>query len=128
MRIFPKSKSVFRFFVENKLERAYRFNNNYFYNMISMFDDDNSDIIEKLNQHYSSFIGYKILEEDEDLTPEVLERKFKTLEEEYQKEEEQQSLLLFKDKNNIKEKIYKNLILDAQIDDIIEFINYFIII
>ena len=29
LRIFPKSKSVYRFFAENKLERAYRFNNNY---------------------------------------------------------------------------------------------------
>ena len=32
LRIYPKSKSVYRFFAENKLERAYRFNNNYFYN------------------------------------------------------------------------------------------------
>ena len=57
--------------------------------MISMFDDDNSEIIEKLNKHISSFIGYKILEEDKELTPEILEKKFKTIEEEYQKEEEQ---------------------------------------
>ena len=127
MRIYPKSKSVFRFFVENKLERAYRFNNNFFYNMISMFEEDNSESLEKLNQHYSSFIGYKILEEDEELTPEVLDKKFKTLEEEYQKEEEQQTMLIFnKDKTEEKEKIYKNLILDGQIDDTwLEFINNF---
>ena len=127
MRIYPKSKSVFRFFVENKIERAYRFNNNYFYNMISMFDDDCRESLEKLNQHYSNFIGYKILEEDEELTPEVIDKKFKTLEEEYQKEEEQQAMLIFnKDKNEVKEKIYKSLILDGQIDDTwIEFVNNF---
>ena len=128
MRIYPKSKSVYRFFVENKLERAYRFNNNYFYNMISMFDEDNSENLEKLNQHYSEYIGYKILEEDEELTPEILDKKFKKIDEEYQKEEEQQGMLIFnKDKNdNIKEKIYKGLILDAQIDDTwLEYINNF---
>ena len=127
MRIYPKSKSVFRFFVENKLERAYRFNNNYFYNMISMFDDDNSENLEKLNQHYSSFIGYKILEEDEELTPEILEQKFKKLDEEYQKEEEQQNIIVFnKEKSDIKEKIYKNLIFDGEIDDTwLEYINNF---
>ena len=127
MRIYPKSKSVFRFFVENKLERAYRFNNNYFYNMISMFDDDNSESLEKLNQHYSKYIGYKILEEDEELTPEILEQKFKKIDEEYQKEEEQQNMIIFnKEKSDIKEKIYKSLILDGQIDDTwLEYINNF---
>ena len=127
MRVYPKSKSVFRFFVENKLERAYRFNNNFFYNMISMFDNDNAELIEKLNKHYSSFIGYKILEEDEELTPEILEKKFKTIEEEYQKEEEQQNMLIFnRDKQDIKETIIKSLILDGQIDDTwIEFVNNF---
>ena len=127
MRIYPKSKSVFRFFVENKLERAYRFNNNFFYNMISMFDEDNSDNLEKLNSHYSNFIGYKILEEDEELTPEILDKKFKTIEEEYQKEEEQQAMLIFnKEKDDAKVKIYKSLILDGQIDDTwLEFINNF---
>ena len=128
LRIYPKSKSVYRFFAENKLERAYRFNNNYFYNMISMFDDDNIESLEKLNQQYSHYIGYKMLEDEEELTPELLEKRFKKIEEEYQKEEEQQGMLIFqKDKNeNIKEKIYKGFILDGQIDDTwLEYINNF---
>ena len=128
LRIFPKSKSVYRFFAENKLERAYRFNNNYFYNMISMFDEDNKEYLEKLNQHYSEYIGYKLLEEEEELTPEVLDKRFKEKEEEFQKEEEQQGMLIFqKDKNeNIKEKVYKGFILDGQIDDTwLEYINNF---
>ena len=125
LRIYPKSKSVYTFFVENKLERAYRFNNNYFYNMISMFDDDNIDILGKLNKHYSNYIGYKLLEEDEELTPEKLDRKFKTLEN--QKEEEQHNTIMInREKRDIKETIIKNLILDAQIDDTwIEYINNF---
>jgi hypothetical protein len=55
-----------------------------------MFDEDYKEILDKLNDHYSEFIGYKVLEEDAELTPEILDKKFKTLEEEYQKEEEQQ--------------------------------------
>ena len=128
IHIYPKSKKVFTFFAENKIERAYRFYNNYFYNMISMFDEENKEILEKLNEHYSSFIGYKILEEDAELSPEFLSKKFKTLEEEYQKEEEQQANTIFlKDKNNIEhEKIYKSIILDGQIDDTwIEHLNNF---
>jgi hypothetical protein len=126
VHLYPKSKKVFTYFAENKLERAYRFNNNFFYNMISMFDEDNKEILDKLNAHYSQFIGYKILEEDVEYTPELLEKKFKTLEEEYQKEEEQQANTIFlKEKSlNDKDKIYKSLILDGQIDDTwIEHIN-----
>jgi len=128
VHLFPKSKKSFTFFAENKVERAYRFNNNYFYNMISMFDEDYKESLEKLNSHYSQYIGYKILEEDAEFTPEILEKKFKTLEEEYQKEEEQQANNIFlKDKNiNEEVKAYKNLILDGQIDDTwIEHINNF---
>ena len=128
VHLFPKSKSTFKFFAENKVERAYRFNNNYFYNMISMFDEDYKESLEKLNSHYSQYIGYRILEEEPEFTPEILEKKFKTLEEEYQKEEEQQANNIFlKDKNsNDEDKIYKNLILDGQIDDTwIEYINNF---
>ena len=84
VHLYPKSKKTFTFFAENKLERAYRFNNNFFYNMISMFDEDYKEILDKLNDHYSEFIGYKVLEEDAELTPEILDKKFKTLEEEYQ--------------------------------------------
>ena len=96
--------------------------------MISMFDEDYKEILDKLNDHYSEFIGYKVLEEDAELTPEILDKKFKTLEEEYQKEEEQQGNNIFlKDKGiNDEEKIYKSLILDGQIDDTwIEHINNF---
>ena len=128
VHLYPKSKKTFTFFAENKLERAYRFNNNFFYNMISMFDEDYKEILDKLNDHYSEFIGYKVLEEDAELTPEILDKKFKTLEEEYQKEEEQQGNNIFlKDKGiNDEEKIYKSLILDGQIDDTwIEHINNF---
>ena len=126
LRIYPKSKSEYRFFAENKLERAYRFNNNFFYNMISMFDDDYMENLEKLNQQYSNFIGYKMLEQDEELTPESLNKRFKTLEEEMQKEEEQQGMLIFqKDKDvEVKETIYKAFILDGQIDNSwLEYIN-----
>ena len=128
VHLFPKSKKTFKFFAENKVERCYRFYNNYFYNMISMFDDESKESLEKLNSHYSQYIGYKVLEEDVEFTPEILEKKFKTLEEEYQKEEEQQANNIFlKDKNvNDEEKIFKNLILDGQIDDTwIEYINNF---
>ena len=128
VHLYPKSKKIFTYFAENKLERAYRFNNNFFYNMISMFDEDYKDNLEKLNSHYSKFIGYKILEEDVEYSPELLEKKFKTLEEEYQKEEEQQGNVIYmKDKSvNDEEKIYKCLILDGQIDDTwIEYINNF---
>ena len=128
VHLYPKSKKTFTYFAENKLERAYRFNNNFFYNMISMFDEDNKEILEKLNSHYSKFIGYKILEEDEEFTPEFLEKKFKTLEEEYQKEEEQQgnNIFLKDNNNNDKECVYKCIILDGQIDNTwIEYINNF---
>ena len=128
LHLYPKSKKPYIYFAENKIERAYRFNNNFFYNMISMFDEDYKENLEKLNAHYSQFIGYKIFEEDEEFTPELLEKKFKTLEEEYQKEEENNNNNIYlKDKNNNEEdNIYKSLILDGQIDDTwIEYINNF---
>lgn len=45
--------------------------------MISMFDEDYKENLEKLNAHYSQFIGYKIFEEDEEFTPELLEKNLK---------------------------------------------------
>jgi len=38
-----------------------------------MFDEDYKESLEKLNSHYSQYIGYKILEEDAEFTPEILE-------------------------------------------------------
>ena len=60
VHLYPKSKKTFTFFAENKLERAYRFNNNFFYNMISMFDEDYKEILDKLNDHYSELIIFSL--------------------------------------------------------------------
>ena len=91
-----------------------------------MFDDDNFELLETLNNQYSRNIGYKLLPNDEELTPDILKNKFKKLEDDYQIDEEHQSLGYQKGKESSTIKIYKNLIFDGQIDDTwLEYINNF---
>ena len=76
VKIYSKSKDPDELFAENKVERAYRPNNNFFYNMISLFDSENEEMLMKLNEHYVNLLGFQEPEVDEDLTPEKLKNAF----------------------------------------------------
>ena len=131
VRIFPKSKTPDELFSENKVEKAYRTDNNFFYNMISLFDEENEELLMKLNDHYNDLLTYKLPEVEEELTPEKLNKKFQKEREEdryydedndggsyaYQKEEES-------DNEKKAEKKIKMLIFDGSMDDTwLEYIN-----
>ena len=58
VKIYAKSKNPDELFSANKVERAYRPNNNFFYNMISLFDPESEEMLIKLNEHYVSLLGF----------------------------------------------------------------------
>ena len=121
VKIYSKSKNPDELFSDNKVERAYRPNNNFFYNMISLFDNDSEDMLIKLNEHYSKLLGFQEPEVDEELTPEKLA---KTYDKDEENDEENAGILNQKQKEEPVAKNLKIIILDGQIDDSwIEYIN-----
>ena len=72
VKIYSKSKNSDELFSDNKVERAYRPNNNFFYNMLSLFDSDSEEMLIKLNEHYTKLLGFQEPEVEEELTPEKL--------------------------------------------------------
>ena len=72
--IYSKSKTADELFSDNKIERTYRPNNNFFYNMISLFDSDSEDILIELNEYYSKLLGFHEPEVEEEITPEKLQK------------------------------------------------------
>ena len=121
VKIYSKSKNPDELFSDNKVERAYRPNNNFFYNMISLFDNDSEDMLIKLNEHYSKLLGFQEPEVDEELTPEKLAKAYDKDEE---NDEENAGILNQKQEEEPVAKNLKMIILDGQIDDSwIEYIN-----
>ena len=121
VKIYSKSKNSDELFSENKVERAYRPNNNYFYNMLSLFDSDSEDMLIKLNEHYTKLLGFQEPEVEEDLTPEKLKTVYDKDED---MDEENAGILNQKQKEEPVAKNLKMIILDGQIDDSwIEYIN-----
>ena len=121
VKIYSKSKNPDELFSENKVERAYRPNNNFFYNMISLFDNDSEDMLIKLNEHYTKLLGFQEPEVDEELTPEKLKNAYDKDED---NDEENAGLLNQKQEEEPIAKNIKMIILDGQIDDSwIEYIN-----
>ena len=59
VKLYPKSKTPTDFFYTNKMEKAYKFNNNFFYNMYQLFNSDNEDILIKLNEYYNQCLKMK---------------------------------------------------------------------
>ena len=121
VKIYSKSQTSDKLFSENKIERAYRPNNNFFYNMLSLFDSENEDMLMKLNEHYTKLLGFQEPEVDEELTPE----KLKSLnEKEEDNDEDNIGILNQKQEEEPTSKTLKMIILDGQIDDTwIEYIN-----
>ena len=121
VKIYSKSKDPDELFAENKVERAYRPNNNFFYNMISLFDSENEEMLLKLNEHYVNLLGFQEPEVDEDLTPEKLKNAFDKDED---MEEENVGIVNQKQEEEPKAKNLKMIIFDGQIDNTwIEYIN-----
>ena len=121
VKIYSKSKDPDELFAENKVERAYRPNNNFFYNMISLFDSENEEMLMKLNQHYVNLLGFQEPEIEEDLTPEKLKNVFDKDED---MEEENVGIVNQKQEEEPKAKNLKMIIFDGQIDNTwIEYIN-----
>ena len=121
VKIYSKSQTSDDLFSENKVERAYRPNNNFFYNMLSLFDSENEDMLMKLNEHYTKLLGFQEPEVDEELTPE----KLKSLnEKEEDNDEDNIAILNQKQEEDNTTRTLKMIILDGQIDDSwIEYIN-----
>ena len=120
VKIYSKSKNPDELFSENKVERAYRPNNNYFYNMISLFDPESEEMLTKLNEHYVKLLGFQEPEVEEDLTPEKLKKAFDKDED----EEENAGMVNQKQENESNAKNLKMIIFDGQIDNTwIEYIN-----
>ena len=121
VKIYSKSKNPDELFAENKVERAYRPNNNFFYNMISLFDPESEEMLNKLNEHYVNLLGFQEPEVEEDLTPEKLKTAFDKDED---MEEENVGVINQKQDEGPKAQNLKMVILDGQIDDTwIEYIN-----
>ena len=125
IKIYPKSKSSKEIFSEHIIGKAFRSYNNYFYDMLYLFNEENVEMINKLNNYYNSLVKYKLPELEEDLTPEKLNEIFKKEEKDnvidenssasYQREEEIDKMI---------EKETKIIIFDGSIDDTwIEYIN-----
>ena len=120
VKIYSKSKNPDELFSNNKVERAYRPNNNFFYNMISLFDPENEEMLTKLNEHYVKLLGFQELEIEEDLTPEKLKKVFEKDED----EEDNAGMVIQKQEEEPKAKNLNMVILDGQIDNTwIEYIN-----
>ena len=123
VKIYSKSKNPDELFSENKVERAYRSNNNFFYNMLSLFDIDSEQLLIKLNEHYTKLLGFQEPEVDEELTPEKLKKVFDK-EKEEDNDEENVGLLNQRQEVEPIAQTMKMIILDGQIDDTwIEYIN-----
>ena len=52
VKIYPKAKTSEELFSQNKVLKAFKFNNNFFYNMLQLFTPDYKEILEKLNSYY----------------------------------------------------------------------------
>ena len=121
VKIYSKSKNPDELFAENKVERAYHPNNNFFYNMISLFDPESEEMLMKLNEHYIKLLGFQEPEVEEDLTPEKLQKAF------YKDEDmDEVNVEMVNQKQEIESnaKNLKMIIFDGQIDNTwIEYIN-----
>ena len=121
VKIYSKSKEPDELFAENKVERAYRPNNNFFYNMLSLFDPESEEMLNKLNEYYVNLLGFQEPEVEEDLTPEKLKNAFDKDED---MEEENVGVVNQKQEEGPKAQNLKMIILDGQIDNTwIEYIN-----
>ena len=122
VKIYSKSKTADELFSDNKVERAYRPNNNFFYNMISLFDSDSEDLLIKLNEHYTKLLGFQEPEVEEEITPEKLQKLNDKKDDDL--DEENAALLNQKQEEEPVAQNLKMVILDGQIDDSwIEYIN-----
>ena len=121
VKIYSKSKSPDELFSDNKVERAYRPNNNFFYNMLSLFDSDSEEMLIKLNEHYTKLLGFQEPEVEEELTPEKLK---KVYDKDEDIDDENAGILNQKQEEEPIAQNLKMIILDGQIDDSwIEYIN-----
>ena len=129
VKIYPKAKTSEELFAGNKVLKAYKFNNNFFYNMFQLFHPDNKEILEKLNKYYYDTMIKTVKEIDN------LELPFNDNNNENDnKYEDNDDVSLGGDDNMIftsnrneakkRENIMKAIIFDGQIDDDwIEYIN-----
>jgi hypothetical protein len=81
IRIYPKSRTPYEMFSENIVSKAYKDENNLFYDMLFLFNEENEELISRLNDYYNSLLIYKMPEVEEDLTIEKLNEIIKRTEE-----------------------------------------------
>ena len=129
VKIYSKSQNANDLFCLNKIEKAYKFNNNFFYNMITLFNNDNKEILNKLNNYYYDIINKNKEDlEEEVLDPEKIKDKFNKVDEDGDLDDDDEGGALQtyvnRDSSDNNENILKAVIFDGEIDDTwIEFIN-----
>ena len=130
VKLYPKAKTSEELFAENRVLKAYKFNNNFFYNMLELFNPDNKEILEKLNHFYYDTMSRAVKENDDY----VLNFNDNNKDNEDKNERDDVSIggdgddnIVFisnRNENNIHENIMKAIIFDGQIDNSwIEYIN-----
>ena len=126
IRIYSKSKWPNEIFSDNIIHKAYKSNNNFFYNMLYLFNEENQEMADKLNNYYINLLKYKLPEIEENLTPQKLNEIFKKTEEKDNIIDENSSVSYHREEENDKkeEKEAKIIIFDGEIDDSwIEYVN-----
>ena len=124
IRIFPKSRTPNEIFSDNIVSKSYRIDNNYFYDMLYLFNEENEEIITKLDEYYDSLLKFKLPEIDEDLTPQKINEMFTKTEDNMV--DENSSISYHREEDNEKkgEKKTRIIIFDGSIDDTwIQYIN-----
>ena len=127
VKIYPKAKTSEELFSQNKVLKAFKFNNNFFYNMLQLFTPDYKEILEKLNSYYYESMSTVSKEIDEN---EIFYNNNENQNEDNYEDddisfgnEENYVFTLNRGKGD-KENIMKAIIFDGQIDnDWIEYIN-----
>ena len=127
IRIYPKSRTPYEMFSENIVSKAYKDENNLFYDMLYLFNEENEELITRLNDYYNSLLIYKMPEVEEDLTIEKLNEIIKRTEEKENANDENSSVSYHReeeDNDKKGEKKKKIIIFDGSIDDTwTEYIN-----
>ena len=125
VKLYPKSKTPTDFFYTNKMEKAYKFNNNFFYNMYQLFNSDNEDILIKLNEYYNQCLKMKRKNKNSN-SDLLLNINKKAIEDHDERDDDESEQIYRRNREEyiIHDDIIKVLLFDGDIDQTwIEYIN-----
>ena len=129
VKLYPKTKTPTDFFFTNKADKAYKFNNNFFYNMYQLFNSDKQDILIKLNEYYSQCLKMrKKNTSNESLFKLIFDKKEEDeIDNNDDRDDEEEEMVYRRNRdesNVLKDDVIKVLVFDGNIDsNWIEYIN-----